>query len=175
MTSTARPTARPPMCRRTGGAATVVARFAALALVAIASAQPVAAQVSIRINQPGVYGRIELGNLPPPPLIDPRPVLVAPPHSGPRRVPVYLYVPVVQQRDWPRYCGRYSACGQPVYFVEERWVRERWEREGHHDNGRHRGWDKRKGADKSGAERSSDDDDRDGHRGSRHGHGRNRD
>jgi hypothetical protein len=54
---------------------------------------------------------------------------------------VYLYVPEKHQHDWRRYCGRYHACGQPVYFVRESWVRERWEHE-HHDHGKHKGWDK---------------------------------
>ena len=103
--------------------------------------------VSIGINQPGVYGRVRIGDVPPPALWRPEPVLVAPP----RRVvvqpqPVYLYVPPAHQQNWRRYCGRYGACGQPVYFVRDEWVRERWERE--HpgwNHGRHRGWDRHDG------------------------------
>lgn len=100
--------------------------------------------VSIGINQPGVYGRINIGNLPPPQLVLPQPVIISQPRVVVERQPVYLYVPPVQQQDWRRYCGRYNACGQPVYFVQERWVRERYE-EQHPgwDNGRHRGWDKK--------------------------------
>ena len=99
--------------------------------------------ISIGINQPGVYGRINIGNLPPPPLVYAQPVLIAPPPVVVQRAPIYLYVPPTHQQNWARYCSRYSACGQPVYFVEERWVRERYEHE--HpgwNNGRHRGWDK---------------------------------
>jgi hypothetical protein len=99
--------------------------------------------VSIGINQPGVYGRINIGDVPPPALVLPQPVIIAPPRVVVERRPIYLYVPATHQRDWRRYCGRYEACGQPVYFVQETWVRERYERE--HpgwDRGRHRGWDK---------------------------------
>lgn len=52
-----------------------------------------------------------------------------------------LVVPPAHQRDYRRYCGRYGACGQPVYFVREDWVRERYGRE--HpgwDRGPHRSW-----------------------------------
>ena len=57
--------------------------------------------------------------------------------------PVYLYVPPAHQQNWRRYCSRYRACGQPVYFVRDEWVRERYER--HHpgwSNGHHHGGDK---------------------------------
>jgi hypothetical protein len=105
--------------------------------------------VSIGINQPGVYGRINIGDVPPPALVLPQPVIIAPPRVVVERRPIYLYVPATHQRDWRRYCGRYEACGQPVYFVQETWVRERYERE--HpgwDRGRHRGWDKHEKHDK---------------------------
>ena len=78
--------------------------------------------VSIGIQQPGLYGRIEIGNLPPPPVIVPNPVVIVP---GPvARPPMYLYVPPGHQKDWRKHCARYDACGVPVYFVQERWVRE---------------------------------------------------
>ena len=99
--------------------------------------------ISIGINQPGVYGRINIGGSPQPLLVYPEPVIIVQQPVAVQRQPIYLYVPVVQQRDWRRYCGRYSACGQPVYFVEERWVRERYDEEhGQHDNGLHRGREK---------------------------------
>ena len=59
------------------------------------------------------------------------------------RQPVYLYVPPIHQQQWGRYCGRYGACGQPVYFVRDEWVRERYaQAHPKGDRGRHRGWDK---------------------------------
>ena len=100
--------------------------------------------VSIGIHQPGVYGRIDIGRYPQPVLVYPQPIVVAPPTVVVPRQPIYLYVPPQHQHDWRHYCGRYNACGQPVYFVQESWVRDRYQREhpGWRDNGRHRGWDK---------------------------------
>jgi hypothetical protein len=69
-------------------------------------------------------------------------VIIAPPRVVVQQQPVYLYVPPAHQQHWSRYCGRYHACGQPVYFVRDEWVRDRWEHE-HPDHGKHHGWDKR--------------------------------
>ncbi len=85
--------------------------------------------VSIGINQPGVYGRIQIGDVPAPALYRPEPVIIAPPRVVVQQQPVYLYVPPAHQQHWSRYCGRYHACGQPVYFVRDEWVRERWDHE----------------------------------------------
>ena len=122
--------------------------FALAAAAAGSAAAQTSVGVSIGINQPGVYGRINIGDVPRPALVLPEPVIIAPPRVAVQRAPIYLYVPPAHQQDWRRYCGRYSACGQPVYFVQERWVRERYEHE--HpgwDRGRHRGWDKHDGHD----------------------------
>ena len=114
----------------------------ALVAVAVGSAQAQVG-VSIDVRQPGVYGRINIGGLPPPALVLPQPVLIAPPRVVVQREPIYLYVPPYHQQNWRRYCGRYNACGQPVYFVQDRWVRDRYEeRHPGWDRGRHRGWDK---------------------------------
>jgi hypothetical protein len=67
--------------------------------------------------RPGVYGRIQVRQGPPPPLLSPQPV-VAVKELGPvRGEPVYLYVPTGQVRKWSRYCERYQACERPVFFV----------------------------------------------------------
>ena len=68
---------------------------------------------------PGVYGRIEIGNAPPPPLLYPQPVVVHPPAVALPRSPIYLYVPPGHAKNWRKHCARYDACGQPVYFVKE--------------------------------------------------------
>ncbi|MEP6874896.1 MAG: hypothetical protein ABI887_11070 [Burkholderiales bacterium] len=122
-------------------------RLIALGLAALAigsaQAQPQVG-VSVSVHQPGVWGRINIGGLPPPALVLPQPVLISPPRVAIQREPIYLYVPPTHQQNWRRYCGRYGACGQPVYFVQDRWVRERYAE--HHpgwDRGRHRGWDHR--------------------------------
>jgi hypothetical protein len=112
----------------------------ALAAGAIGSAvaQP-SVGVSIGINQPGVYGRINIGNGPPPALVYEQPVVYAQPRVAMERQPIYLYVPPAHQQNWGRYCGRYNACGQPVYFVRDDWVRERYQSQ---HPGNHYGWDK---------------------------------
>lgn len=83
--------------------------------------------VSIGINQPGVYGRIDIGNFPQPQVIYAQPVIITRPAQYVQQQPIYLYVPPGHQKNWRKHCGRYNACGQPVYFVKEQWVRERYE------------------------------------------------
>ncbi|MEO6972527.1 MAG: hypothetical protein ABI135_03780 [Rhodoferax sp.] len=114
-------------------------------LIAVAFAAcvmaPVYAQVgvSIGINQPGVYGQINIGGgYPPPALVYSQPVIVA---RGPVGAPpMYLYVPPLYQRNWRRYCGRYNACGRPVYFVREQWVHDRYQHEHPEWRGERRGY-----------------------------------
>jgi len=113
-------------------------KLAAMALIACAAATgSVMAQnsvgVSIGINQPGVYGRINIGNYPQPVLVAPQPVIIVPAPVAVQRQPIYLYVPPGHQHNWGKHCARYNACGQPVYFVQEQWVRERYQHE-------HPGW-----------------------------------
>jgi hypothetical protein len=132
---------------------TILASLLAVATIAPAMAQPNVG-VSISVNQPGVNGRINIGDVPRPALVLPQPVIIAPPvyHVAERR-PIYLYVPPSHQQNWRHYCSQYSACGQPVYFVRDDWVRERYE----HD---HPGWN-------NGHHHGDDHDD--------HGHGKGHD
>ena len=110
--------------------------------VATAVAVPALAQtsvgVSIGINKPGVYGRIDIGNVPPPPVILPQPVIIRPQPVVVYQEPAYLYVPPGHQKNWSKHCSRYRACGQPVYFVQETWVRERYEEHEHRGKGKHK-------------------------------------
>ena len=95
--------------------------------VAIATAaMPVfaAAGVSVSVGQPGFYGRIDIGNLPPPPLLYPQPVVIQPVPVGVAPQPIYLHVPPGHAKHWRKHCHRYNACGQPVYFVPERWYND---------------------------------------------------
>ena len=135
-----------------------------LALAACALA-PAFAQtsvgVSIGINQPGVYGRIDIGNYPQPLLYYPQPVVIVPGPVAVYQQPIYLYVPPGHQKNWGKHCSRYNACGQPVYFVREDWVRERYdERRGYDDRRDDRGdYRKDKGHDKGhGKGRNKHDD-----------------
>ncbi len=139
---------------------TILALVLAAGAVGAAAAQT---SVSIGINQPGVYGRINIGDVPRPALYLPEPVIIARPRVVVEQQPVYLYVPPTHQQNWRTYCGRYNACGQPVYFVRDEWVRERYEHEHPGWNrGRHRGWDKH--------DKRDDRDDRDDDRGHGKGH-----
>jgi hypothetical protein len=93
--------------------------------------------VGVTIREPGVYGRIEIGNQPPPPVLYPQPVIIARPVVVMQQPPLYLYVPPGHAKHWEKHCYRYNACGRQVYFVQENWVRERYaEHHGHdHDRG----------------------------------------
>lgn len=86
--------------------------------------------VSIGVYQPGVYGRIEIGNYPPPLVVNPQPVVIVP---SPVVEPLYLYVPPGHQKHWNKHCARYNACGRPVYFVREEWIRDRYEERRHYE------------------------------------------
>jgi len=116
--------------------------------------------VSIQFSQPGVFGRVDIGQFPQPQVIVTQPVIVAPaPPAMLSPEPIYLWVPMEHRKHWERYCGEYRACGHPVYFVNHVWYREhvlanrgrgeegRGEegRRGHgrdaEDRGRHRGRD----------------------------------
>jgi hypothetical protein len=107
-------------------------KIATLALAALAMtaghaiAQP-SVGVSVGIYQPGVYGRIDIGNYPQPALIYPQPVVIAPGPVAVYQRPIYMYVPPGHQKNWGKHCAKYGACGQPVYFVQEQWVEQRYE------------------------------------------------
>ena len=75
--------------------------------------------VSISIGQPGFYGRIVLGDAPPPRVIYTAPVIIQ--RREVMRSPIYLRVPPGHEKNWGKYCGKYKACGQPVYFVQNDW------------------------------------------------------
>lgn len=113
----------------------LAAAWAALSFSGAASAQT-SVGVSVQVAQPGVYGRIDIGNMPPPPVVYAKPVVIAQPAVVVPAQPVYLYVPPGHQKKWSKHCHRYNACGQPVYFVKESWVRERYEHE-HRGKGGH--------------------------------------
>jgi hypothetical protein len=138
------------------------------------AAQAADVGVSLSFSQPGVYGRVDIGQFPQPQVIVPQPVIIAPPAVGvPPPKPVYLWVPLEHRKHWDRYCRQYNACGHPVYFVNHVWYRdhvmahrdhveERHEarhEDEHHDRGR--------GEEERGRGRGHEEDD--------HGHGRGHD
>lgn len=98
-------------------------KFLAVAVTAFAIAPAFGADVGVSISVPGIYGRVDIGggDYGQPQVYNAQPVYI---QRGPQEAPpVYLHVPVRQQRNWRRYCNQYGACGQPVYFVQDNWYR----------------------------------------------------
>lgn len=69
---------------------------------------------------PGVYGRIEIGNAPPPPLLYTQPIIIQRAPVYVEQQPMYLHVPPGHAKKWSKHCARYNACNRPVYFVKVR-------------------------------------------------------
>lgn len=69
---------------------------------------------------PGVYGQVQFGNAPPPPVVLAQPTIIE--RQPPNVVvqPIYLHVPPDHQRNWAKHCREYHACNRPVYFVKSR-------------------------------------------------------
>lgn len=102
--------------------------------------------VNINIGQPGYYGRIDIGDFGRPQLIYSEPRIIY--RNVTPREPIYLHVPPGHAKNWRKHCGKYNACGERVYFVQDSWyereyvpryqarhnVREQ-HREDHHDDG----------------------------------------
>lgn len=107
--------------------------------------------VSVSIGQPGFYGRVNIGN-DRPRLVYQEPVIIQQNPVALVQQPIYLRVPPAHYQRWGNYCGRYQACGQRVYFVQQPVLvqqrgydrRDRWEdnrrdwQERRHD--RHERW-----------------------------------
>ncbi|HEX6362359.1 MAG TPA: hypothetical protein VFZ93_05360 [Albitalea sp.] len=145
-----------------------------LALALGAAALPASAGtevgVSVSVNQPGVYGRIDIGHVPTPPVVVyEQPVVIE--RTRVVQQPIYLHVPPGHSKNWRKHCRRYDACGRPVYFVQEQWYQTQYVPAARH---RHRDRD-----DHGHRGRGRDDHDRDhdhdrGH-GRGHGHGKHKD
>ena len=83
--------------------------------------------VSVSVNQPGLYGRIDIGHVPQPPvLVYPQPVIIQQTPVAVHQAPIYLRVPPGHANNWGKHCGRYNACGQRVYFVREDWYQHQY-------------------------------------------------
>lgn len=77
-----------------------------------------AADVNVIVGgeiKPGIYGRVEIGTSPPPPVVYTKPVIIRPIAVAPQ--PVYMHVPPGHAKKWSKHCHKYNACAQPVYFV----------------------------------------------------------
>ena len=145
----------------------------AAALLATSVAAYAQVGVSINVGEPGFYGRIDIGNVAPPPVVYQQPIIV---ERSPRYVesaPIYLRVPPGHQKHWEKHCHEYNACGQRVLFVRDDWYTNEYapryrEQHGRGDRGDH-------------GDHDGDHDDRDhdhGHgngKGHGNGHGHDRD
>ncbi|MGA7750588.1 MAG: hypothetical protein WCA63_10610 [Gallionella sp.] len=91
-----------------------------LASLSAQAAQPI---INLSIGgeiSPGVYGQVQFGNAPPPPILYPQPTIIVQQPGGRRLEPIYLHVPPNHAKNWAHYCHRYNACNRPVYFVKSR-------------------------------------------------------
>ena len=101
--------------------------FAALTSAALTTPAPADVGISVSVSQPGLYGQLNIGNLPPPPVIFAQPVVI---ERTPRYVSapaVYLHVPPGHEKHWDKHCAEYNACGRPVYFVRDEWYKNVYE------------------------------------------------
>ena len=114
---------------------------------------------------PGVYGRIQIGNAPPPPVIYAQPVIIQRAPVYVQQPPLYLHVPPGHAKKWSKHCARYNACNRPVYFVKVR---------GDDDFERRRGQDNHHGYENEQGNRH-DNDHNDHDRGHDGGHDRGHD
>lgn len=97
-------------------------RFILQSAVALVATVPLVHAQSVSVNAtitgeivPGVYGRVVLGNRPPPPVLYAQPVVVV---AAPAPMePIYLHVPPGHAKNWRKHCHEYNACNRPVYFV----------------------------------------------------------
>lgn len=81
-----------------------------------------AADVNVRVIlsgevAPGVYGRVDIGSSPAPPLVYAKPMVIVRQPSAEVQ-PIYLHVPPGHAKHWSKHCSKYNACGLPVYFVK---------------------------------------------------------
>lgn len=97
-------------------------------VVAVVTVPAIAADVgvSVQVGEPGFYGRIDIGNFPQPQVIYRQPVVIQPVPVGVVRPPIYLRVPPGHAKHWGKHCREYNACGEPVYFVQDRWYNEEY-------------------------------------------------
>jgi len=95
--------------------------------------------LSISVGQPGFYGQINIGNIPPPPVVYAQPVVVARSPQYVSAQPIYLHVPPGHEKHWNKHCGEYNACGRPVYFVRDDWYNNEYVPRYRHDSDNHDG------------------------------------
>lgn len=117
----------------------LVLAFGAGASLAVAGDVSVGVTITGEIV-PGVYGRVDLANRPPPPLVYATPVVIEQPPPHVVVQPIYLHVPPGHAKNWRKHCHEYHACNRPVYFVRSAEYEPNYKRDDHgkdHGRGRH--------------------------------------
>ncbi len=111
---------------------------------------------------PGVYGQVEFGNAPPPPVVYQETRIIV---RDPRMVhvePLYLHVPPGHAKHWRKHCREYDACNRPVYFVRseeyEPGYLERSRMREHDDEHEHHGYEGDQHNTYSDGDRGDDDE-----------------
>jgi len=83
---------------------------------------------------PGVYGQVQFGSEPRPPMVYAQPMLIEP--QPVQLAPVYLHVPPGHAKNWRKHCHEYNACNRPVYFVRSAEYEPDYDHRNHgHDHG----------------------------------------
>jgi len=98
--------------------------FAATLIAAVAPVLAADVGVSVSIGQPGFYGRLDIGGYPQPQLIYRQPMMIE--RVAADRPPIYLRVPPGHAKNWRKHCGKYNACGERVYFVQDNWYQRQY-------------------------------------------------
>jgi hypothetical protein len=93
--------------------------------------------VSITVGQPGFFGQINLGSVPPPPVVYAQPVVVQQAPEYISAPPIYLHVPPGHEKHWSKHCAEYHACGRRVYFVRDDWYNNEYVPRYQHEHGDH--------------------------------------
>lgn len=147
---------------------------AAVALTLTGFATPGSAaniDVTINIGQPGYYGPLDISDFGRPRVIYQEPRII---HrvSVPRE-PIYLHVPPGHAKNWRKHCGKYNACGDRVYFVQDSWYNReyvpRYQAKHNHGHDAHNDAYREQREERREERR----DDRDDHPGNKKGHGKN--
>jgi len=92
-----------------------------LPLLLVGAAHGADANVRVIVSgevAPGVYGRVDIGSAPPPPVLYAEPMVIVREPRPVKAAPVYLHVPPGHAKNWSKHCHKYNACGTPVYFVK---------------------------------------------------------
>ena len=80
--------------------------------------------VSINIGQPGYYGPLDIVDFGRPQVIYREPRIIE--RVSVQREPIYLHVPRGHAKNWRKHCGKYNACGERVYFVQDSWYNKEY-------------------------------------------------